>query len=798
MSLTLTLEQGGGEVSGSGTQIELEGTGEGYSLESVTMNGDTEQQTYSGKNLFNKDNATYIGGYFEISAGTIIASSSNRNRILYIPCEANTTYSLTKATGVWSGGSWSLGVCHETPAAGVSVYNAVSVGNSETYNGYTTDSSSTYLVLRCQNADATTYGWNVQVGDTGLTVWQTILAGLQFEKSSTATSYEPYVGGVASPNPDYPQEVQTVTGRQLVTLNKKNLFDKNNPNYFVGYFDDSRPKLTPQSGNANNYTFWIPCEPNTAYSLRLPYATSNPPIGGKRIGTTSTLPVAGTPVSGITPTINQQTQTYENYVTAPDAKYLVVRIQGTNFNTGGGVWELTLEKLQIERGTTATTYEEFQGQSYEVNLGKNLFDKDNVNAINGYLSSNGTIVASNSDRVWWVPCQPNTTYTVQRMDNATLSANRLQLATTAQTPVAGGTINDRVGLNNGTAGTVLSITTGANAKYLCMQVYNTSGSTTESAMIETVQVEKGPTATTYAPYFTPIELCKIGDYQDYIYKSGEDWYVHKAIGKVVLDGSSEGTWTYLSDAGHERFVVNYSDIALQSPYAADTPKIQYCQYFEGSNGYHTYTGDLDNIISGHHNNHQIIIRATKYTSLSAFTTWLSTTKPAVYYALATATDTQVTNSALIAQLDALSSAQTYDGTTYITVSSENLKGSLDVTSEAPIYKTYTEVEIGSPFTISDVEGKSSNTTLDGNVYVDWAYNKKQYSFDLFNLTPQDYADIRAYYDYQFSSSAFPTITVPELNIEKLPVYMEISSRNIINQCLLTDKLTIKFRETVQP
>ena len=36
-----------------------------------------------------------------------------------------------------------------------------------------------------------------------------------------------------------------------------------------------------------------------------------------------------------------------------------------------------------------------------------------------------------------------------------------------------------------------------------------------------------------------IELCKIGDYQDYFYKSGSKWYLHKEIEKVVLDGSEE-------------------------------------------------------------------------------------------------------------------------------------------------------------------------------------------------------------------------------------------------------------------
>lgn len=62
-----------------------------------------------------------------------------------------------------------------------------------------------------------------------------------------------------------------------------------------------------------------------------------------------------------------------------------------------------------------------------------------------------------------------------------------------------------------------------------------------------IQIESNSTATTYEPHqgkefpldLGSIELCKIGDYQDYFYKSGSKWYLHKEIEKVVLDGSEE-------------------------------------------------------------------------------------------------------------------------------------------------------------------------------------------------------------------------------------------------------------------
>ena len=214
---------------------------------------------------------------------------------------------------------------------------------------------------------------------------------------------------------------------------------------------------------------------------------------------------------------------------------------------------------------------------------------------------------------------------------------------------------------------------------LNLEIIRNGTTTNVSAFVKEFQVEAGSEATTYIEYqsadtrivdVAPYHLCKIGDHQDYIYKSGDDWYVHKEIGEITLDGTTEGTWTYLSDAGHERFVVTVADIALQTPYAADTPPIQYCAYFEGSNGYHTYTGDLDNIISGHNNNHQIVIRATQFTSLEAFKTWLAANTPTVYYVLATPTNTQVTNGTSITNWNAMLGAKTTLGATNFTTTSD--------------------------------------------------------------------------------------------------------------------------------
>lgn len=119
-------------------------------------------------------------------------------------------------------------------------------------------------------------------------------------------------------------------------------------------------------------------------------------------------------------------------------------------------------------------------------------------------------------------------------------------------------------------------------------------------------------------------------------------------------------------------------------------------------------------------------------------------------------------------------------------------------SDGTATKTYAEAKILSPLKIKDITGKSQNTTLNGNVYIDYVYNKKQITLSLPVMSDSDYATIRGFYDRQFSNNRFPTISITELGISNMVVAMDISDRDIISQCLLTDEIQLTFRETVQP
>lgn len=91
-----------------------------------------------------------------------------------------------------------------------------------------------------------------------------------------------------------------------------------------------------------------------------------------------------------------------------------------------------------------------------------------------------------------------------------------------------------------------------------------------------IQVEQGSTATTYEPHqgkelpldLGTIELCKIGDYQDYFYKSGSKWYLHKEVNKITSYNGETITTSYISTTGKLStgakvyYVVNSTNIEI--------------------------------------------------------------------------------------------------------------------------------------------------------------------------------------------------------------------------------------------
>lgn len=198
-----------------------------------------------------------------------------------------------------------------------------------------------------------------------------------------------------------------------------------------------------------------------------------------------------------------------------------------------------------------------------------------------------------------------------------------------------------------------------------------------------IQIELGSTATAYAPYHATsypidlgsIELCKLDTYQDYIWKDGDDWKVHKATSQITLDGVV-GTYSNISNLGsYTRVRVSVGTGKVNDIGESDMFVFKNA-YAEDSAHFYVYN-----------NFFWIFVPTAELSSIdeNGVRAWFAEFRPTFYYALATATDTVITNQALIDQLNALKQGGAEEGTTYIKVyaTDPNLPAKLYV--EAPKY-----------------------------------------------------------------------------------------------------------------
>ena len=189
-------------------------------------------------------------------------------------------------------------------------------------------------------------------------------------------------------------------------------------------------------------------------------------------------------------------------------------------------------------------------------------------------------------------------------------------------------------------------------------------------VIQTIYNQRnGSIATTYSPYVSnPIELCKIGNYKDSIFKAEVgnakydsldsttkasltlgNWYIEKNIGKVVLNG----TENWANDGG--TVGTNYRHNIQVSALGIATPL--------GTTG-NALTDHFKSVTVG--NNNQawgnfylsstwLVIhdKDAVYNSKANFVNWLTTNNVTLYYVLATPTYTVINDNYLSTQLNNL-------------------------------------------------------------------------------------------------------------------------------------------------
>ena len=734
------------ELTSDIENVEINGSvtiQDGYKLVDLQLQGNTTQETTTGKNLLPTTATTQkINGItFTVNEDKTITANGTAgtnginlytNGYTYTKVPAGT---YTLSDGVPSGESAQT---FFTYLDGGPNYN--STINNSTFN-LTTE---TELRIRIVIREGTTLN--------------NVVFKVQLEKGSVATSYEPYTNG-ASPNPTYPQPINVVSGRQEVDVVGKNWFKYNtdelyttsqNGTYLLQSGIDTTYINVSQQDNGyyvNSYTNtgyrWYNVKVNLLKNTSYKYLCGDTNITGN----TSVKVLGFNSLSN--GTVGTLISNLENGTTFNSGNYEYYMIALYPYQQGRYVKDIQIIKSDIED----TTYETYKGQSYEINLGKNLNFTPYVNGTSkttngitfsvdneGKITANGTSTAiayfymhsynlqpylnleksvyflsggfSSSCKLMLRLYQDNTyvanftdsgngvlvdtrNYTYNRVflfvqiESGTFydttDGHIISNSVWSQSDFIEATGGEKISISSGynvvnnsyeltqfnenkqwvegiqfSLGTPKTYTLNANTKYIKIGFRN------DRANIN-IQVEKSSSASSYEPY---------GMYNK--------WYKEGKVGKVVLDGNE--TWYHFSVAQGHLFRVN--DIIPDV--IQNNNVIPMCNYYHAiaySQQPNRTNNDVYISLGG-----QIDILNNNYSNASDFKTWLSTHNTEVYYVLATPTYTEITDSELISQLNAI---ELLEGINNISVSSGDLGSPLKISyynDELDIVEDYTELE----------------------------------------------------------------------------------------------------------
>ncbi|MBR4486125.1 hypothetical protein IKS57_01980, partial [bacterium] len=230
-----------------------------------------------------------------------------------------------------------------------------------------------------------------------------------------------------TPTQNAPVPINVVTGGQEINVASKNVFKigyavgktisshlptNDNANPIVDNYDNNNISFHTATGSSNYVitllnTFQL--KPNTQYILS--YTRTNTLSSGASarryiydVDDNWNYSVNNSKTTGDS---GNQTQTF---TTSSSGKIALA----FGFYTNSSINSSEVNNIMIRLATeTDDTYEPYNGKTYEINLGKNLFDGTYTNAVIG--GTTGTIFAfASNTRTAIVKVEPNTTYTIKK------------------------------------------------------------------------------------------------------------------------------------------------------------------------------------------------------------------------------------------------------------------------------------------------------------------------------------------------------------------------------------------------
>lgn len=521
--LNSVIEQAFGEVSGQGENVTLENTIEARFKKAPLPNGNTKQATRGGKNILkvSTGNATLANNYY-ISVNTdIIITEDMVGKPVSVSFDIILSDIVTEATRTYAG-----------------------IGYGDT--GYTTefksvnysDFSAGKHSIKIENAIITSdmVGKKLYIRYLGFNQPSSAkyeYSNAQIEFSPIATDYEPYG---AMPSPEFPSEIQNVSGDVNAMVCNKNLAN-------LSIVSDQF-RVTTQKINANTFEVMVNdgydwgygqiemnLKANTQYTIFYKSNKSNEQISAWKDYNGSSLYVAN--IARETPAVITTTQ---------EKIILGLYAYGENDTT-------KFEIMILEGQYTAQTmpdYEPHQSQELWLDLG----GKNKLSLTNGTYTSNGVTASVFEGKLSLAGTAQGIAYIdipliqdiSQNLGTVTKSLNAEGDYIGVQTSLRGAD-SSMAGLWSDDASNK-SESLRTDAHFLRLQI--NSGITVNCSLYP--QVEEGTTATRYSPYTeNPVKLME-GSY------CADDGFHHQRK-QIVLDGSEiwgvDADCYYLSDSSYK-------------------------------------------------------------------------------------------------------------------------------------------------------------------------------------------------------------------------------------------------------
>ena len=346
--------------------------------------------------------------------------------------------------------------------------------------------------------------------------------------------------------------------------------------------------------------------------------------------------------------------------------------QGTGAFTYGSV--VTVPNTDFEIPIKVVT-----GNNVIRHIGKNEFYGGNINTI-WYNSNSGKFTSSTTFKSFIMKVKPNTQYVISKKN----ASNRFAIVTSQSEPAVGNYYK-RLVVGYNESNTSYAFKTENDENYILFGVYNGTDETEIAKAIEEIQLEEGSTPTQYEPYrgedynlnLGSIELCKIGNYQDTMFKNvaGDENY-----NAELKDGAWYKKGEIDKIAGSDNFATNGEDtnkidfltpvLNVEGNLQANTFS-QMCCCNLLQTVMTNYTG-----INGTTSSKKIRIAVSKEYASTYDEAKQLLADIVIYYIQETPTYEKITDPTLISQLETLRKAKWFKGVNHWWTETDNLEPNL--------------------------------------------------------------------------------------------------------------------------